>query len=77
MGRLCFVGMPMKVKMLVSIAGNPNPMYGIVKGFSFRPGDEVDLDPVLAGHWIRSGNAAALADEVSPVKRQKKSKEKE
>jgi hypothetical protein len=67
----------MKVRMLVSIAGNPNPMYGIVKGFSFRPGDEVDLDPVLAGHWIKSGNAAAITEDLIPAKRTKKKQEKE
>ena len=33
----------MKVRMLVSIAGLPEPQYGLTKAFSFSPGDVVDL----------------------------------
>lgn len=49
----------MKVRMLVSIAGGAEPLYGLEE-FSFRPGEEVDLDDTLAGHWIAAGHASAV-----------------
>jgi hypothetical protein len=67
----------MKVRMLVSIAGNPNPQYGMAEGFSYRPGEAVDLHPTLAAHWIASGNAAAITEDSLPAKRTKKKQEKE
>jgi len=47
-----------KVEMLTSIAGNPEPRYGL-DDFAFSPGQVVDLHPDLARAWIAGGLAKA------------------
>jgi hypothetical protein len=49
----------MKIRMQVSIAGLAEPLYGLPE-FSFAPGQVVDVDPVLAAHWLACGHAAAV-----------------
>lgn len=46
----------MKIRMLVSIAGNADARYGL-GDFSFAAGQVVDVDKVLAAAWIAAGNA--------------------
>lgn len=55
----------MKVRMLVSIAGNAMPQYGIAGTFSFAPGEVVELHGELAEKWVASGNAELVAIEPS------------
>lgn len=68
----------MKVRMRVSIAGNPEPRYGLATSFSFAPGDEVDLHPDLAAAWLANGHAEEIpAEEPKKLKRSTRSQESE
>lgn len=49
-----------KVEMLVSIAGLPEPRYEL-GDFSFAMGQVVDLNPDLARAWVAGGIAKAVA----------------
>ena len=49
----------MKVKIIEAIAGNADERYGL-SDFSFRPGEEIELDDTLAAAWIESGRAAPV-----------------
>lgn len=51
-----------KIRIKTSIAGNAEPEYGLAP-FSFRPGEELEVDTRLATHWIASG----VAEAVEPV----------
>lgn len=51
-----FWGFFMRVRMLISIAGNAEPNYGLPE-FSFAPGDTPDLHKDLAKAWIAAGHA--------------------
>jgi hypothetical protein len=69
----------MKVRMRVSVAGNPEPRYDLAS-FSFAPGDEVDLHPELAAAWLASGHAEEIpvaAEETKKTKRSARSQESE
>lgn len=46
----------MKVRILTSISGNPEPLYDLPH-FSFSPGEIVEIDDELATAWINSGIA--------------------
>ncbi len=48
----------MQVQILVAIAGNANPTYGLPE-FSYLPGQLVDVDSRLAAAWIASGISEA------------------
>jgi hypothetical protein len=48
-----------KVKMVVSIAGLAEPIYDLEE-FSFKPGEEIEIHPELARHWIAAGHAIAI-----------------
>lgn len=54
-----------KVEMLTSIAGLPEPRYGL-GDFGFSTGQIVELHPDLARAWISGGLAKAL-DVAAPV----------
>jgi hypothetical protein len=49
----------MKIRILTSIGGNAEPMYGLPE-FSFSPGEVVDLDKSLAAAWIAAGHAESV-----------------
>lgn len=48
-----------KVEMLVSIAGLPDPQYGLGE-FGFGTGQIVELHPDLARAWIACGHAKSV-----------------
>jgi hypothetical protein len=50
----------------VSIAGHAMPQYGLGE-FAFKPGEVIDLDETLAGHWQASGIVEELPDDVGDV----------
>jgi hypothetical protein len=50
------VAKKIKVRMVVSIAGNAEPLYDL-EAFSFQPEQIVELHAGLARAWIASGNA--------------------
>jgi len=56
----------MRVRMLTSIAGNANPLYGLGE-FSFAPGDTPDLHKDLAKAWIACGHAEKLRKDASTL----------
>jgi len=58
----------MKIRMLVSIAGNADERYDI-GDFSFGAGQVVDVHKTLAAAWIDSGNAekAKASAQDAPV----------
>ncbi len=51
----------MKVRILISIAGNAEPMYDL-PDFSFAPGETLDLHDTLAQHWINAGHAESVQE---------------
>jgi hypothetical protein len=54
-----------KVKMVVSIAGLAEPIYDLEE-FSSKPGEEIEIHPELARHWIAAGHAIAI-NNGSPI----------
>jgi hypothetical protein len=56
----------MKVLILMSIAGNEDPLYDLPH-FSFSPGDIVELDDDLASAWIDSGIAGDPPASKAPL----------
>jgi hypothetical protein len=55
----------MKIVIKMPIAGHAEPMYSLPE-FSYRPGELVEIDDTLAGHWIASGIAEAAPDIPQP-----------
>lgn len=49
------------IQIEVAIAGNADARYN-QPAFSYRVGQIVSVDAVLAGYWIASGTASAVAD---------------
>jgi hypothetical protein len=47
--------------MKISIAGHRDPLYSLPE-HSFKPGDEVALNPDLAAAWIANGFAVAVKE---------------
>jgi hypothetical protein len=48
-----------RVRMLVSAAGLANPEYEM-EGYSFAPGEEIDLHEDLAAAWIEAEMCVAV-----------------
>lgn len=67
----------MKVRMCISIAGLAMPHYGITSDYSLSPGDVLELHDELAGKWLASGHAEAVAEEPELKKSKRKAQESE
>ena len=62
-----------KIKFVQSIAGHAEPLYSL-PDFSFRPGEEAEVNATLADAWIEAGIAQPFSDLVDPVEPPKKKK---
>lgn len=67
----------MKVRFLQAIAGHADERYGL-DDFTFRPGEEQEIDDTLAASWIESGVAeAAESEEPKPKGKTEQAKHEE
>lgn len=53
---------PVKLKMLVAIAGLAEPRYDLPE-FSYVPEQVVEVHPDLATAWVVAGHAEAVAED--------------
>jgi hypothetical protein len=54
----------MQIEIIQAIAGGADPRYSL-PDFAFRAGEKVEIDAILAGHWIASGIAKAVKSTVA------------